>query len=113
MFDGKSAKQVWAENVLMGQKCPCGLDATVSCKIFWPLDECLKRGPELLATVAAMHGGQVPTIDFKHGKHVRVGMAVSCDICRSTLEKEAAKAPSWAVVEISDGPAADKVQIAT
>ena len=56
-----------------------------------------------------MHGGQVPTIDFKHGKHVRVGCAYSCDICRPTLEKEAAKAPSWAVVEINDGPGKDRI----
>jgi len=111
LFDGRqTAREVWAETVLGGIKCPCGLDATVVCKVFWPLDECLKKGPELLATVAAMHGGQVPTIDFTHGKHVRTGMAYSCDVCRPALEKEAAKAPSWAVVEISDGPSRDKAQ---
>lgn len=110
LFDGKqTAREVWAETVLGGIKCPCGLDATVSCKVFWPLDECTKRGPELLAAVASHHGGKVPIMEFTHGKHVRTGIAYSCDICRPELEKQAAKAPSWAVVEISDGPGKDKI----
>jgi hypothetical protein len=43
----------------------------------------------------------------KMGPIVRIIDHVACDLCRVRAEREAAKLPSWAVVEIDRGPKAE------
>ena len=37
-------------------------------------------------------------------KHARISATYSCDNCRKTMEVALAKAPSWCIVEINEGP---------
>lgn len=97
----------------IGENCPCGLPAAIVIRVFAPVDEVLKRQPLFLHNLAAQNGGMVPVVELRGAenrpiKHIRVGMAYACEICQSTAEKEAAKAPSWVVVDINRGPGKDK-----
>jgi hypothetical protein len=94
-----------------GKKCDaCGGPAAARIRVFAEYKECLQRSPEFMLKLAANNGGEVPVVDFKTGKFIRVSEAFACANCRATLEKEAAKAPSWCCVEIDTGPK-DKVQV--
>lgn len=78
--------------------------------VMLPLDECLKRDPELAAVFkAAQLDPQLRSkldermVQTKHGPHARISTTYSCEACRPWLEKEVAKAPSWAIVDINRG----------
>lgn len=88
--------------------------------ILMPLDEMRKRdrefdeifnAAELAAkagkpeTLAKLHDRLVPT---KHGPHVRISTTYGCEACTPELERAAAKAPSWCIVDINRGPGKDK-----
>lgn len=81
-----------------------------------PLDELRKRDPEFDRVVSyANVNPQAATAFFKTlvqlkgsdglpVSHVRVSTTYSCETCKSLFEKQLARAPSWAVVEINRGP---------
>lgn len=95
-----------------GRKCDaCKVGvAAIRVRVFAEYKECLQRSPEFMLKLAAEHAGEVPVVDFKQGKYVRVSEAFACEHCRSELERQAAKAPSWCCVEIDRGPD-EKVQV--
>jgi len=82
----------------------CSAPAAIRVRMFLPLADVLAKSPEWAMKEAAKNEGKLPLVDFKHGKHVRVSQAYACERCRATLEREAAKAPSYCVVEIDEGP---------
>jgi hypothetical protein len=89
----------------------CGQPAAIRVRVFAEAAEVMKRSPQFIMQLAAANNGAVPMVTFKYGKFVRVSEAFGCDHCKSDLEREAAKAPSWCVVEIDRGPE-DKLQVA-
>jgi len=95
-----------------GRKCDaCRVSpAAIRVRVFAEYKEVLQRSPEFVLKLAADHNGEVPVVDFKQGKYIRVSEAFACAGCRTDLEREAAKAPSWCCVEIDRGPE-DKVQV--
>ena len=88
-----------------GRRCDaCGGASVVRILVFAEYRECLRRSPEFMLKLASEHDGQVPVVDFKQGKYVRVSCAYACANCRAEAERQAAKAPSWCCVEIDAGP---------
>ena len=84
----------------------CGHPAAIRIKVFAPLAELIKRTPEYVAGICASNpdGPYVPTIDTTYGKMVKISDVGACDLCKTQAEKEAAKGPSWMLVEIDRGP---------
>jgi hypothetical protein len=118
LFDGRTAEQVHREVALRGRKCDtkCGLDATFRVILYAPVDEAMKNAPELIVDLARKNGGNVPMIRFRHHKgdtvgeqFVRLSVAYGCDLCKTAIERVAAKHPSWAHVEFDYGPTRTKV----
>ena len=92
----------------------CKAPGACRIKVFIPVDEAMKRAPNLLAAIMAANpdeSGKLPTVRFKEsasdiiGKdYIKASDTVWCDNCKVQARIEAAKgAPSWAVVEIDDG----------
>lgn len=114
LFDGRqTAEEVHRSLAFPADaRCACGSKkVAIRVRVFWPADDLVREKPEFAMQMAARHGGRLPVVEFKHGKHVRVGDAFACDLCKSVLEKEAAKAPSWVVVEVDRGPGPDNAQV--
>lgn len=100
-----------------GQTCTACTRQPIGRIIVWaPLDEMMKRSEAVrLMAVAAPEKllGQCQKFkesssDYKGALYVRMGVAYSCKSCFTELERTAAKAPSWAVVEINRGPGEQK-----
>ena len=94
-----------------GRKCDaCGGPAAERIRVFAEYKEVLQRSPEFVMKLAAEHNGEVPVVDFKSGKFIRVSKAFACANCKGEAERQAAKAPSWCCVEIDRGPD-EKMQV--
>ncbi len=127
MFDGMSAEEYHSQNAFPpNAKCAgCQRRGGLITRVIMlaPLDEVLKRDPELAAVFHAAN------IDFrngdsrlteklrerlvatKYGDHMRISTTYACKACTPSLEKEAAKAPSWMICDINYGPGSDKVTV--
>lgn len=109
LFDGKmTAEEVHQSVALRDKKCPCGLPALIRCRFFAPVKDMVDKNPQFMMQLAAQHNGTVPVVETKHGKMVRFSEAYSCTQHKSALEREAAKAPSWVLVDFDYGPGPDK-----
>lgn len=93
----------------------CKAPGACRIKVFMPVDELLKRAPNFVAAVMASNpdeSGKLPTVRFKEsagdkdGKdYIKASDTVWCDQCKTEARITAARnAPSWAVVEVDDGP---------
>lgn len=74
------------------------------CIVMVPFDEAARRIPEIAMVSAEVLMQRVVSIREnpfdKQGKpYVRVSITYACKSCSAALEREAAKAPSWAIVE--------------
>ena len=99
----------------IGKKCAgCGAPGAIRIRVFMPVDEAMKRAPNLCAAIMATNpdnSNRLPTIRFKESKGDEVGKeylkasdTAWCDNCKVQARLDAAKgAPSWAVVEIDEG----------
>ena len=88
-----------------GRRCDkCGAPSAIRIRVFAEYKEVLQRSPEFVMKLAADHNGEVPVVDFKSGKFIRVSEAFACAGCKQEAQREAAKAPSWCCVEIDEGP---------
>jgi hypothetical protein len=86
----------------------CAGKPSVRAIVMIPYDEAIKRGyvppgheasAEVLSRVVLLRsssGAAEP--------HVRLSKAYACPMCQPAFERELARAPSWAVVDINRGP---------
>lgn len=114
----KEAHRKWG----IARRCNhCNGPGACRIRVFMPLDELVKRSPNFVAalTVASPMGdGKLPTVRFKEasgdrdGKdYIKASDTVWCDQCKVEARLTAARnSPSWAVVEIDDGPK-DNIQV--
>lgn len=121
LFGGvKTADEVWREmHALSREKCRICKSEKIAIRIrvFVEHDEVVKRAPSLAGRIMAANpdGPYIPTTPMRWGsdgkvyRMVRVSDSAFCDHCRKTAELEAAKGPSWALVEIDRGPGQDKI----
>lgn len=86
----------------------CGMPASARLRTLVQLNELIKRQPEFVAQVAATNpaGPFIPTVPTTYGPMVKVSDVGACTRCRKQAEIAAARGPSWAIVEISEGPEA-------
>jgi hypothetical protein len=105
---GMTPEQMHVE--ALNAKCPCGAAATTRAISYAKLDELMQRtgGQELIGRLLVAHRGQLPVIEFTYGKFVKIGEVFACNLCRPTMEREAAKGPSWVLVHIDRGPGPEK-----
>lgn len=117
LFGGReSAEQVHRRLAFpVGSRCACGSEkVAIRIRTLMPASDVVSQHPDWAIRKAMQQGGKLLVVDSKVGKLVVVGEIYACDLCRSTAERVAAKAPSWAIVEIERGPGPDKplVQVA-
>jgi hypothetical protein len=86
----------------------CGARPSLQARVFLPYDEAEKRGyvpsgamasPDVLARTTLLREASG---DLR--PYVRLSEAYACAQCRPAFERQLAKAPSWAIVEINRGP---------
>jgi hypothetical protein len=85
----------------------------IQIKMFMLHDEFCARQPKLAAMIAMTNeaGRYVPAVPTTFGPMVMFSKVCACKTHQKDLEKEAAKAPSYVLVEIDRGPGADKPQV--
>jgi hypothetical protein len=113
LFNGKTTAEEFHRKHAFrpGERCTgCGGPPAITVRVFLPLDEIVKRQGEaigrlLITKPDAFVGLCIETI---HGVYVRASQVHACTVCAPALERQAAKAPSWALVEINRGPGPDK-----
>jgi len=94
-----------------GRKCDhCEAPAAIRVRLFGDAKEVVSRHADWVMREAARNNGTVPVVDFTYGKFIRISEAYACDSCKSELEREAAKAPDWCIVEFDRGKK-DQVQL--
>lgn len=112
-MDGKmTPEEVWRKLVLHRRVCAgCGSPkCAILIRVFMPLQEAMERNLALVTYMhrwAVMQGiDQIPTVDFGNPPEpfIRASETGWCDNCKSAAEKQAARGPSWCVVEIEKGP---------
>jgi len=109
LFDGKvTAEELHRALAFQGRCGECGGPPAIRARTFAPIEELHRRSPEFLIQLALRNEGRVPVIEFTYGKFVCIGDAYACDLCRGALERELAKAPSWVLVELDNGPGKDR-----
>jgi len=76
-------------------------------------DEFVQRQPKLAAMIAMTNeaGPYIPAVPTTFGPMVMFSKVTACRVHQKELEKAAAKAPSYVLVEIDRGPGADKPQV--
>lgn len=113
LFGGReTAAEVHRKYAWTGGKCLCG-DADVVIQIdcyATPKDliENLRAEP-LMRLLSQTENGQLPTFPTKYGPMTLFSKTWACETHRPTVEREAARLPSWVMVEIDRGPGVDKV----
>lgn len=106
-FDGGRSTPHEMHVRAMNKTCElCGKPAVVRLRTLVQLTELVKRQPEFVAQVAATNpnGPYIPTVPTIHGPMVKVSDIGACSHCRKAAEIAAARGPSWALVEIVEGP---------
>lgn len=116
LFGGvATAEEVHARH---GIRQPCGAPGcrnlpSIQVRMFMLHDEFVARAPDLAAQIAATNpnGPYIPCVPMTFGPMVMYTKVAACRTHQKELELEAAKAPSWVLVEVDYGPGADKPQV--
>lgn len=103
----------------IGAKCLCGRRPRYRAIVMMPLDEARKRMPgldEIMNADPVAFMQQLVKIrenktdaDHQLKTYLRVSVTYSCKACRGQMDRALAKAPSWAIVEINEGPENAKI----
>lgn len=117
LFKGaKTAQEVHAQFGFRTRCLRCNGTPVVRVKMFMHHDDFVKKAPEWASAIALTNpkGQYVPTVPMTYGPMVKYADVTACMHHQKELELEAAKAPSWVLVEIDRGPGSHKpfVQVA-
>lgn len=82
----------------------------IQVRMFMLHDEFVRRAPQLAVAIAASNpdGPYIPATPTTFGPMVRFSTVNACSMHARELEREAAKAPSYVLVEIDRGPGAER-----
>ena len=82
----------------------CGDPPVMRVRVLAELAEMEKREPDMIAKIKLTnpHGLYVPTIDTKYGKMMLLHDMRVCEGCRVGAKRQAAKYPSWMIVEFDE-----------
>ncbi len=117
LFGGRHTAEEYHQRYAFppGAKCAgCSRPPLTRAMTFMPLDELQKRDPafavlaevapeKILAMIVQFKGSEGKPVP-----HVRIATVYACKSCTPTMEKSAARAPSYAVVEIHRGVGPDR-----
>lgn len=91
-----------------GGQCIACNSRKVTCeiKVLVPLAELHRNNPKAMALAQMMSPELIAqmTVPTIHGPYVRVSTNYACKLHQKELEQQAARGPSWAIVEIDRGP---------
>lgn len=96
------------------QRClKCKGPAAIKIRVWVEVGDLEQKQPWVAAAIknANPEGPYIPTTAMTYGQMVLVSEVGACDLCKTEAEKEAAKAPDWAFVEIDRGPGRDKTVV--
>jgi len=113
LFGGvATAEEVHAKH---GIRQPCQSDGckntpVVQVKLFMLHNEFVQRSPQMAAMIAMSNpdGRYIPSVPTTFGPMVMFSKVAACRAHQRELEREAAKAPSYVLVEVDRGPGADR-----
>lgn len=114
LFRGvKTAEQVYRELAFANRKCAeCGGPPAIRVKVFYPLTEIHETLLDAVKLECLVTGEPPPILraNEKYGNQLimKVSDIVACERCAAALERAAAKAPSYAIVDIDRGPGKDR-----
>lgn len=86
--------------------------------VFAPLDECIKHGlvpaeaaanPSVLLPITVQLNESVGSAALNPKTYIRLSITYACTQCLPSMERAAARGPSWMIVEFDRGPGADKI----
>jgi len=112
----RTAQEVHAK---MGFRQPCQMPGcknlpVIQAKLFMLHDDFVKQCPQMAAAIALTNPNgsrTIPCVPMTFGPMVMFSKVAACRSHQKELELEAAKAPSYVLVEIDRGPGADKPQV--
>ena len=87
----------------------CGGTPVIEAMVFVPYSEAVRRGmvpegheasQEVIDVTVMLRSG----VNGAKEPHVRLSKAYSCRTCQPAFERQLARAPSWAIVDINRGP---------
>jgi hypothetical protein len=104
LFDGRPAAEVYAETAWPGKVCTgCGgKPPAIRVQIFVALQDMSAQLREVALYEIALR--RLNTVRTKRGPAIRTGEAYACRLCQASLERTAARAPSYAMVDLERGP---------
>jgi hypothetical protein len=111
LFGGvKTAEEIHREYGFRSRCLKCQGPPTVQIRMFMEHDEFVQRCPEMAVAIAASNptGNHIPCVPMTFGKMVKYATVTACRHHQKELELEAAKAPSFVLVEVDYGPGADR-----
>ena len=120
-MDGRETPSEVHRRLGIGKRCViCKGPGAIRIRVLMPVEEAFKHAPNVMASIMATNPtnpGQLPTVKLKEsatdtvGKdYIKASDVAFCSMCRLGAVKEAARGPSWAVVEIDEG-ISDIVQV--
>lgn len=114
LFGGRETAEDVHRRLGFGGDCTiCGRPPVIKIVTLAPLVDVMSKMPEYAAFRASVSGGQLHTVKSKYGELVRLTKVIACHLHRTDAIKAAARPPKgWRdclVVDIDEGPGADKV----
>lgn len=103
LFGGRPAAEVYAETAWPGAKCTgCGGPPALRVQLFVGLQD-MEAGlrTKVLYEIAFK---RIHTLRTKRGLSIRWSEAYACRLCAPALERVAARAPSYFLVDLERGP---------
>ena len=88
-------------------RCPkCRKLAVIRAITYCPTADLQKseEGVSLMLRLARDNNGNVPIIETKYGKYIKLGEYFACGDCRKSMMQKLAKAPSWILVDWEELP---------
>lgn len=103
LFGGRPAAEVYAETAWPGAKCTgCGGPPALRVQLFVALQDMeLTLREKVLYEIAFR---RIHTLRTKRGLAIRWSEAYACRLCQASLERTAAKAPSYFLVDLERPP---------
>lgn len=109
LFGGKQTAEEVHTQALAKRCRACPAPAVTTIKVFAPQ---VDLRVDQLAAISAAHDGQVPVMNTKEGRFVRVSMVHACRQCTPAAERAATRHPSSWFVEFDRGPGVDRPLVA-
>jgi len=114
LFNGMTTAEELHRAFAIRQRClQCKSPAAIKIRVWVEVNDLEQKQPWVAAAIknANPNGPYIPTTAMTYGQMVLVSEVAACERCQADAEKQAAKAPDWAFVEIDRGPGKDNTVV--